>query len=847
MRTFGIAILSGFVFVVLCAPLAAQSNRPIYLFSLEINGAGSPPLHVFLVNPTTGALSEVSNSPFATGLGSCCIVVDPTGRFVYVANSNSKDITAYSVDASTGNLTRVPSSPFTTGGGLRAVGIDPTGRFLYVSSVDMISSLYAYSIDSGTGVLTPLAGSPFPQANATSSITFDPKGNFVFLAQVQQTNPVATLIDSVDFATGALVQVVGANTGADVTAMEPSGRFLYTINTRDTNSSLVSAFVLNPAQPSLSEIQGSPFAVAQNPILWDIAFDPSGKFLFLDSSGFSQQNGFVSAYTIDPQTGALAQVGLALPGGINPTSIVADPTGHFVYASSTTSTTATPGYATILSFAINGSTGELTPLSASPWMDTLQYSYGNRLAIAFGPIGTPNPVPTLSSLLPSSVTAGGAGFTLQVNGLNFVPGATVYFGGQARNATFVSTTQLNADILSSDIANGGTGVVFVFNPLPGGGASTSVEFTVFNPSPTISSINPTSAVAGAAGFTLTVNGSNFVTGSIVNFNGTARSTTFVSSTQLTIAISASDIASQGTISISVTDPPTGGSGGGTSSTLPLTILPTNTQPVVGALVPVSATAGGPAFTLKIVGTGFTSSSIVTFNSAPVSTAFVSATLLEAAIPASAIAVAGHPLVTVTNPGGSPSVVATFTVNNEDFNLSVTAPSISVVAGNPASYSLLVTPSNGTIANSVTFTVSGSPTGATPAFSPSATIPAGSGATTVMLSIATMAHSAVPPIKSPRVPLPQWPLVCLSIVAVVFMCLGACFLGGRGPRFAPQFLLASLLLIAAGFTACGGVTGPAGPAAPANLATGTPAGTYSIIVTATSGNGSLSTTVTLKVM
>jgi hypothetical protein len=60
----------------------------------------------------------------------------------------------------------------------------------------------------------------------------------------------------------------------------------------------------------------------------------------------------------------------------------------------------------------------------------------------------------------------------------------------------VSSTRLNASILGSDIDNGGTAVVFVFNPLPGGGASTSVEFPVSAPFPNISSISPSCVTAG---------------------------------------------------------------------------------------------------------------------------------------------------------------------------------------------------------------------------------------------------------------------------------------------------------------------------------------------------------------
>jgi uncharacterized repeat protein (TIGR03803 family) len=155
-------------------------------------------------------------------------------------------------------------------------------------------------------------------------------------------------------------------------------------------------------------------------------------------------------------------------------------------------------------------------------------------------------IPTITSISPASATAGGAAFTLTVNGTNFLSTSTVNFNGNARLTSFLSATQLTAAILASDIATGGNFSVTVINPGLGGGSSNAVSFTVDNPVPTITSILPTSATAGGAAFTLTVNGTGFVSTSVASFGANARATTFVSATQLTAAISASDIATGAT-------------------------------------------------------------------------------------------------------------------------------------------------------------------------------------------------------------------------------------------------------------------------------------------------------------
>jgi hypothetical protein len=72
--------------------------------------------------------------------------------------------------------------------------------------------------------------------------------------------------------------------------------------------------------------------------------------------------------------------------------------------------------------------------------------------------------------------------------------------------------------------------------------------------PIISSLSPGSTIAGALNFTLTVNGTNFLNTSVVEFNGSARSTTFVSATQLQAVITAADVLTPGASSITVVNP-----------------------------------------------------------------------------------------------------------------------------------------------------------------------------------------------------------------------------------------------------------------------------------------------------
>jgi uncharacterized protein (TIGR03437 family) len=264
-----------------------------------------------------------------------------------------------------------------------------------------------------------------------------------------------------------------------------------------------------------------------------------------------------------------------------------------------------------------------------------------------------NPAPTITSLSPASATAGGAGFTLTVNGTNFISSSVVRFNGVDHATAFVSGTQLTATITAAEIATAATVPVTVFNPTPGGGESSAVNFTINNPVPTITTLSPASAVAGSAAFTLTVNGTGFVQGATVQWNGASRTTSYVGATQLTASIAAADVAAAGVANVTVVNPTPGG---GTSNAVSFSITQPPLAPTLTSLSPPFAVAGGPQFTLTVNGTNFASNSVVRWNDSDRVTTFVSATQLRAAIPAADIAAQGTANVKVFTPapGGGAS-------------------------------------------------------------------------------------------------------------------------------------------------------------------------------------------------
>ncbi len=301
---------------------------------------------------------------------------------------------------------------------------------------------------------------------------------------------------------------------------------------------------------------------------------------------------------------------------------------------------------------------------------------GTSSALTFTISVATNPEPGLSSLAPSTVTAGSPTFTLTVTGTGFVPASKVHWNGTAQSTTFVSTTQLTAVIGAARVATGGTPSVTVVTPAPGGGTSAPQTFTIINPLPALTTVAPGSVTAGSAPFTLTVTGSGFAPTSKVHWNGTARTTTFVSATRLTAKVGAGRVATAGTASVTVVTPTPGG---GTS--LPQTFTINNPVPGLTTLAPASVTAGSALFTLTVTGTGFGPTSKVYWNGTARTTTFVSATQLTAAIGPARVATAGTASVTVVTPapGGGTSSPQTLTINNPVPEITLLAPA-SVIAG-----------------------------------------------------------------------------------------------------------------------------------------------------------------------
>lgn|GEM_PF-1858975 len=360
-----------------------------------ILGYGDKSVSAFAVDQTSGALTEIAGSPFPTG-GSDVLyseAISPNGQFLFVTTyitGSSGFTNVFSINSTTGALTQVSGSPFASPGDNTIV--DPTGQFLYVGGKD----LAAYSIDSTTGFLTPIPGSPYTLPAYPNSFSLDSSGKFLYVSLFATgeayTGVPGIITYSMNSSTGALTQIaangsygnqveaLGFVTGAKAVVYTP--RFAYATNQA---SQSISEWKITDSTGALTAVSGSPLSDANGPQL--VAAVPSGAFVYTANS-----NNSISEYAVTATTGALTLVsGSPITGFGSVNSLAVDPTSSYLFVLDSTKQT-------VDSYTISAKTGALTALSsvAAP----------GALTLALDPLGLLAIVTTATDVEYSGVSAG---------------------------------------------------------------------------------------------------------------------------------------------------------------------------------------------------------------------------------------------------------------------------------------------------------------------------------------------------------------------------------------------------------------------------------------------------------
>jgi 6-phosphogluconolactonase (cycloisomerase 2 family) len=138
--------------------------HPSGKFAYIANEGGFTPTSVSMYSVDTSTGSLTSLGTIAAGGRANSIALDPTGKFAYVADgtensdgSPGTNVSMYSIDTATGNLTSL--GLIAAGTQPSSVAVDPTGKFVYVTNSGS-NDISVYTVNVITGALTVVGTIP---------------------------------------------------------------------------------------------------------------------------------------------------------------------------------------------------------------------------------------------------------------------------------------------------------------------------------------------------------------------------------------------------------------------------------------------------------------------------------------------------------------------------------------------------------------------------------------------------------------------------------------------------------------------------------------------------------------
>jgi 6-phosphogluconolactonase (cycloisomerase 2 family) len=323
---------------------------------------GSNDLSGFQIDSANGQLAAFGAFPAGSTPRSAAIT--PNGQFLYAANElpgqGNGQVSGFAIQVN-GALNAVPSQPVEAGQGPSAATVEPSGRFVYVTNRDS-NNVSGYQINLTTGTLSSLGGAAGADFGPVS-VSADPTGQFLYVVNRGGGGFAGTVkAYTIDLETGLLNatgSVPQVGTAAEAATVDPTGRFVYVASPGSSPASArIYGFRVRP-DGGLEAMPGSPFAAGAAPVA--LAADPTGKYLFVANRDANT----LSVFRIDSSTGALSLLS-TVGAGTRPDAVTVDISGRFVYVA-TLGPAQPAGPGAVTAFSLDLGTGVLSPVPGSPF------------------------------------------------------------------------------------------------------------------------------------------------------------------------------------------------------------------------------------------------------------------------------------------------------------------------------------------------------------------------------------------------------------------------------------------------------------------------------------------------
>jgi 6-phosphogluconolactonase (cycloisomerase 2 family) len=182
----------------------AMDRSGKYLYVDATTSGGAPAVAGYIVDETSGVLTPISGSPFPDPSSPGCTLycsngasdlgVDPSGNYLYGAESNEEAISGFKIDPTTGTLTPLPGSPYAEGyyNFPWRLSIDPSDKFIYVADIEG-NDFSVFTLNATSGVPTfeaAIGNSPtdcLPGLSTPYTVFVDPSGSFVYTQGIDRT------------------------------------------------------------------------------------------------------------------------------------------------------------------------------------------------------------------------------------------------------------------------------------------------------------------------------------------------------------------------------------------------------------------------------------------------------------------------------------------------------------------------------------------------------------------------------------------------------------------------------------------------------------------------------------
>jgi len=502
-----------------------------------------------------------------------------------------------------------------------AISVGATSRddgVLYFSNVAPFLSLFA----PGDEIVSAVPGGDFAPLSGTSMAAPHVAGAFAILRQALPAATVTTLLNALRH-TGRPVADTRGDTGTTVPR----------INIFEALASLTT--ISNPV-PVLTSISPVRARKGDPPLTLTVSGSGFDAFSVVRWNGADRPSKVISSTAItatipatDLAAAASADVTVFTPvpvGGLSTSAtFTIDPPPTLTISAATVSA---GGSETVTLHDGFGGQGDWITLAVSGSADTsyLQWTYvGAGVTMRAWTLTMPStpgtyefrffrdygysraatsPVVTIEAPPPpeltvntTSVTAGGSATVTLVNGPGGSRDWITVAASASADTSYLQWTYVGAGVTTRTwtVNLPSTPGSYQFRLFLNGvftRAATSPNVTVTPGPPAVTTLSPTSVMAGSTPVALTVYGTSFLPTSIVRWNGSDRPTTFVSATELRAAISAADLATAGTALVAVFSPPPGG--GISSPSLTFTI-----KPAPSLVVSTPSAAGGTPVTVTL--------------------------------------------------------------------------------------------------------------------------------------------------------------------------------------------------------------------------------------------------------